>query len=383
MAKGSTPRSAQSPKRKNSKSSRANRNQPTLNGSDTSHSGSTTNSKMENTTSELAPPSTQVKWTLKNPFPLVLETIIIYHMFFVTIFFKMFKVFLPELKKSVKGKVVLITGSGRGLGRELALRFANLGAKVACVDVDNTSNEETVKLIESNVKGAKAKAYTVNVAIVSETTALVKKVEHDLGSVEILINNAAVIVGHTFVGAEDHTISAIININLLGNFWMIRAFLPGMLKRNSGHIVAISSISSLNGEANLSAYTASKCGVNGMMESLREELRDHSHNKIHTTVVIPRLINTSADYMKSINSRLPPLTVESAAKATVQGILTNEVTFTIPRSSYFSNILQKLFPVNISDSIKNIFYVKILLPSQKDENSQPNMTIIKSTTVTT
>ncbi|KAL4112302.1 hypothetical protein QTP88_016116 [Uroleucon formosanum] len=338
---------------------------------------------MENTTSELAPPSTQVKWTLKNPFPLVLETIIIYHMFFVTIFFKMFKVFLPELKKSVKGKVVLITGSGRGLGRELALRFANLGAKVACVDVDNTSNEETVKLIESNVKGAKAKAYTVNVAIVSETTALVKKVEHDLGSVEILINNAAVIVGHTFVGAEDHTISAIININLLGNFWMIRAFLPGMLKRNSGHIVAISSISSLNGEANLSAYTASKCGVNGMMESLREELRDHSHNKIHTTVVIPRLINTSADYMKSINSRLPPLTVESAAKATVQGILTNEVTFTIPRSSYFSNILQKLFPVNISDSIKNIFYVKILLPSQKDENSQPNMTIIKSTTVTT
>lgn len=93
---------------------------------------------------------------------------------------------------------------------------------MACVDVDNTSNEETVKLIESNVKGAKAKAYTVNVAIVSETTALVKKVEHDLGSVEILINNAAVIVGHTFVGAEDHTISAIININLLGNFWVSR-----------------------------------------------------------------------------------------------------------------------------------------------------------------
>lgn len=115
-----------------------------------------------------------------------------------------------------------ITGSGRGLGRELALRFANLGAKVACVDVDNTSNEETVKLIESNVKGAKAKAYTVNVAIVSETTALVKKVEHELGSVEILINNAAVIVGHTFVGGEDHTISAIININLLGNFWVSR-----------------------------------------------------------------------------------------------------------------------------------------------------------------
>ncbi|XP_015368532.1 PREDICTED: uncharacterized protein LOC107165000 [Diuraphis noxia] len=117
----------------------------------------------------------------------------------------------------------------------------------------------------------------------------------------------------------------------------------------------------------------------GMMESLREELREHSHNKIHTTVVIPRLINTSADYMKSINSRLPVLSVECAAKATVDGILTNEVEFTIPHITYFTNILRKLFPVNISDSIKNVFYVKILLPPQEDQDNLPNMSIINRT----
>lgn len=383
MAKGSSSGSGQSPKRKNSKSSRANRNQPTLNGSDTSQSRSMTNAKTEHTKPvPLAPPSTQEPWGLKNPIPLVLEMLIIFQMFFVTLFFKMFRVLLPKSKKSVKGNVVLITGSGRGLGRELALMFAHLGAKVACVDVDQTSNEETVKLIESKVPGASAKAYTVNVAVSSETAALAVKVELDLGPVDVLINNAAVIVGHTFLGAQDHTISTIININLLGHFWMIRSFLPSMMKRNSGHIVAISSISSLSGEAKLSAYTASKWGVNGMMESLREELRDHSHNKIHTTVVIPRLINTSADYMKAINSRLPVLSVESAAKATVHGILTNEVEFTIPRITYFTNIIRKLFPVNISDSIKNIFYVKVLLPPQEDQDNLPNMSIINRTVAT-
>uniref|UniRef100_A0A2S2NV88 Short-chain dehydrogenase/reductase family 16C member 6 n=1 Tax=Schizaphis graminum TaxID=13262 RepID=A0A2S2NV88_SCHGA len=163
---------------------------------------------------------------------------------------------------------------------------------------------------------------------------------------------------------------------------MIRSFLPSMMKRNTGHIVAISSISSLSGEAKLSAYTASKWGINGMMESLREELREHSHNKIHTTVVIPRLINTSADYMKSINSRLPALSIENAAKSTVHGILANEVEFTIPRITYFANVIRKLFPVNISDSIKNIFYVKITLPPREYQDNLPNMSIINRTVAT-
>ncbi|XP_025195853.1 short-chain dehydrogenase/reductase family 16C member 6-like isoform X2 [Melanaphis sacchari] len=330
----------------------------------------------------LAPPSTEELWTLKNPISLILEILIIFQMFFVTLFFKMFRVFLPTSKKSVKGNVVLITGSGRGLGRELALEFAHLGAKVACVDVDQTSNEETIKLIESKVPNVSAKAYTVNVADSSETAALAVKVEIDLGPVDILINNAAVIVGHTFLGAQDHTISTIININLLGHFWMIRSFLPSMMKRNSGHIVAISSISSISGIANFSAYTASKSGINGMMDSLREELREHSHNKIHTTVVIPKLINSSADYMKFFNSRLPVLSVEQVAKATVHGILTNEVEFTIPRITYFANVISKLFPVNISDSIKNIFYLKVMLPPQEYQDNLPNMSIINRTVAT-
>jgi NAD(P)-dependent dehydrogenase (short-subunit alcohol dehydrogenase family) len=102
------------------------------------------------------------------------------------------------------------------------LKFALLGAKVACVDADQNSNEETVKLITTKIQGSTVKAYTVNVAATAEVTALAVKVEQDLGPVDILINNATVMVAHTFLGEQDHTIASTLNINLLGSFWVSR-----------------------------------------------------------------------------------------------------------------------------------------------------------------
>ncbi|VVC43043.1 Hypothetical protein CINCED_3A016460 [Cinara cedri] len=327
----------------------------------------------------LAPPASQTSWMVKNPISLVLEVVLIFYMLLITLFFKIFRIILPKSKKSVNDKVVLVTGAGRGLGRELALQFAGLGAKVACVDVDPLSNEETTQFIERHIPGAKIKAYTVNVAISAETEALAARVEQDLGPVDVLINNASVIMAHSFLETTNHTITAIVNINLLGQFWMIRSFLPSMLKRNSGHIVAISSVSALSGAANLSAYTASKCGVNGMMDSLREELRERPNNQIQTTVVLPKLINTSADYLKYINSRTPVLSLERAAKRTVYAILTNKVEHSIPGYVYYANTIRKILPVNISDSIKNIFYVKYTVPPQEVQITMPNSMIINRT----
>lgn len=106
------------------------------------------------------------------------------------------------------------------MGRELAVQFARLGAKVACVDVDQDSNEETVRLINAEIPEATVKAYTVNVAAIAEISALAVKVELDLGPVDVLINNAAVIIGHSFLGGQDHTIASVININLLAHFWV-------------------------------------------------------------------------------------------------------------------------------------------------------------------
>uniref|UniRef100_A0A2S2PZJ2 Short-chain dehydrogenase/reductase 3 n=1 Tax=Sipha flava TaxID=143950 RepID=A0A2S2PZJ2_9HEMI len=329
----------------------------------------------------LAPPLTNIPWMVKNPLSLLMEIVLIFFMYLVTLYFKCLRVILPKLEKPVNGKVVLITGTGRGLGRELALKFALLGAKVACVDADQNSNEETVKLITTKIQGSTVKAYTVNVAATAEVTALAVKVEQDLGPVDILINNATVMVAHSFLGEQDHTIASTLNINLLGSFWMIRTFLPGMMKRNSGHIVAISSASSLCSLSKLSAYSASKWGLNGMMESLREELREHSNNKINTTVVMPIFINTSADYTKYINSRMPVLSLKHATEATIHGILTDEVEFTIPRVVYFTNLLKRLLPINISDSIKNIFYTKIILPPQEIQSIDPSRTIINKTNV--
>lgn len=128
---------------------------------------------------------------------------------------------------------IQITGTGRGLGRELAVQFAKLGAKVACVDVNQENNEETVRFIEDKIPGATVKAYTVNVAAIAEISALAVKVELDLGPVDVLINNAAVIIGHTFLGGDDHTIASVININLLAHFWVSRLLGLGLVRSDA------------------------------------------------------------------------------------------------------------------------------------------------------
>lgn len=114
------------------------------------------------------------------------------------------------------------------MGRELAVQFAGLGAKVACVDVDPINNEETARIVERHSPGSKVKAYTANVAASAETAALAVRVEQDLGPVDVLINNASVVMAHSFQGATNHAIATIVNINLLGQFWVS----PGRTDRN-------------------------------------------------------------------------------------------------------------------------------------------------------
>lgn len=197
----------------------------------------------------------------------------------------------PSPSKSVAGKVVLVTGSGHGVGRELALRFARLGAKLVLVDVNKENNESVA--YEVKQENGSATAYQCDVSDEAQVRLLARKVAQDVGPVSVLINNAAITNCQPVLTLQPEQIRRTIDVNLLSNFWMIQEFLPGMLAQKEGHIVAICSIAGFIGTGYLTDYCASKFAVRGLMHALEEELFALGLlDTIKLTTVCPFSINT-------------------------------------------------------------------------------------------
>ncbi|XP_014481189.1 PREDICTED: short-chain dehydrogenase/reductase family 16C member 6-like [Dinoponera quadriceps] len=204
-----------------------------------------------------------------------------------------YKFFVPTEEKSVVGEIVLITGTGHGIGKELALRYASLGATVVCWDVNEQGNEETVNEIKKMGSNA-AYAYKCDVSKREEVFEVAAKVKREIGDVTILVNNAGIMPCHSFLDHTTDEIRRIFDINVLAHFWMLQAFLPNMIEKNHGHIVALSSLAGLGGMPNLVPYCASKFAVRGLMEAMGEELRIATKGKslIKFTTIYPYMVDT-------------------------------------------------------------------------------------------
>jgi len=231
--------------------------------------------------------------------------------------------------KSVRGKVCVITGSGRGMGRRLAIELSRKGAIVVCADINQKNNEETVKLIKK--EGGKAHAYHLNVADHKGVKEFAENVIKDVGNVDILVNNAALIMG---VSVDEWTYEDIIatyNVNVLGYFWMIAAFLPYMKKKNEGHIINMSSVSSYFGVPFLTIYASCKAAITNLSEGIRIELNMMNlNNNIKVTTIHPYFVNTSADYMELVETCIPKVQEEDAVAEIVDAILKEKTDVTVP-----------------------------------------------------
>ncbi|CAH0695519.1 unnamed protein product [Spodoptera exigua] len=251
----------------------------------------------------------------------------------------LFRVVVPQDRKDVKGDIVLVTGAGHGMGREIATRFGKLGAKVVCVDINSKGNEETISLIKKN-KG-EAYAYICDVTDRSAVMQLAEKVEKDVGQVDILVNNAGIMPCKPVLKQTEKEIRATMEINVNGNLWMIQAFLPAMLDRNSGHIVAMSSMAGKMGLRNLVPYCGSKYAVRGIMESLAVELHEDPRNTngIKFTTICPYIVNTGLCHNPRIRFEAVMKTVDpgDAADQIVDAVLREYHEITIPSDMYYSN----------------------------------------------
>ncbi|MBF0695167.1 MAG: 3-ketoacyl-ACP reductase [Flavobacterium sp.] len=176
--------------------------------------------------------------------------------------------------ESLKGKTALITGAGKGIGRAIALALAAEGVQVALLSRTKSQLEEVATEIRSN--GGKAIVVTANVGTKSEVDTAVADVQNQLGPIDILINNAGIGKFGKFMELSPEEWQNIIQVNLMGVYYVTRAALPAMIERQTGDIINISSTAGLRGGAVTSAYSASKFAVIGLSESLMQEVRKHN-----------------------------------------------------------------------------------------------------------
>ncbi len=183
---------------------------------------------------------------------------------------------------------ILITGAANGLGRGMSLAFAKKGHELVLVDIDSTALEQTAAEIERS--GARCHRYLVDVSNRGQVNELAGKVTSEVGDIDMLINNAGVVVVGEFLDVPIEEWERIMAVNFWGTVYMLMAFLPAMVKQGSGHVVNVSSMGGLAGSPAETAYGASKFAVAGMSEALYNEVVNKG---IKVTVVCPSPIETT------------------------------------------------------------------------------------------
>ncbi len=171
----------------------------------------------------------------------------------------------------LEGKVALITGAARGIGKAIAIKFASEGADIAFTDLAiNETVEQTVKEIESY--GHKVKAYASNAADFAQTHLVVEEILADFGRIDILVNNAGITKDNLMLRMEESQWDAVINVNLKSAFNFIHALTPVMSRQRGGSIINISSVVGVSGNAGQCNYSASKAGMIGLSKSIAKEM---------------------------------------------------------------------------------------------------------------
>ena len=204
-------------------------------------------------------------------------------------------------------KVALITGAGRGIGKAIALRFAQEGCNIAFTDIAlNDVVMETEK--ELAALGVKVKAYASNAANFEETHQVVDEIVKDFGRIDILVNNAGITKDTALKRTTEEQWDAVINVNLKSVFNFTKAVQPVMWKQAGGSVINMSSVVGVSGNANQCNYSASKAGIIGFTKSAAKEMgvRNIRHNAIAPGFIITAMTNAlPEDVRKQWESLIP------------------------------------------------------------------------------
>ncbi|KAJ6648782.1 Short-chain dehydrogenase/reductase family 16C member 6 [Pseudolycoriella hygida] len=310
---------------------------------------------------------------------IILDVTVIVIQFVFEIIYSLIKKVIRDKPKDISGEIVLITGTAHGIGKELALQYTAQGCEVICVDINEENNDKVVEEANSLRMGT-AYGYKCDVRNREELKKLSDQIISDVGHVSVVVNNAGVMPSHPLLRHTENEIRQVFEVNVFANFWILESFLPHLLSKGRGHVIAISSMAGLCGLNNLVPYCATKFAVRGLMEGLTEEIRltqnssvcadslrveeaaiptdVHKPNKkevqdiqgssIKTTVIYPFVVDTGL--CKQPKTRFPSLLgivpAKSAAAAIIDAHRRNLKEISIPSYLLALHNIFRCLPIN-------------------------------------
>jgi NAD(P)-dependent dehydrogenase (short-subunit alcohol dehydrogenase family) len=257
----------------------------------------------------------------------------------------------------VDGKVIVVTGAGSGIGRELCLHLMSKGARVAGADLNEKALDETAALAADHKH--QFRGYVVNVADRSAVEALPAQVASGFGEVDGIINNAGIIQPFSRLNDLDYpTIERVLNVNLYGTLFVTKAFLPHLLNRREAHIVNLSSMGGFVPVPGQTIYCAAKAAVKLLSEGLAAEL---SRTNVRVTVVCPGAVATNIRANSGLGSPGAPVTsgavkampASEAAALIVRGVERNAYHVFVGNDARFMDKFYRLSPATAARTIAN------------------------------
>ncbi len=257
---------------------------------------------------------------------------------------------------TIAGKTMLVTGGSRGMGKLFCERGVAEGAKIIIWAIDEQTMKETAE--ELTRRGGEVYTYKVDVSDRKAIENAAENVRKEHGTVDILINNAGVVVSAYFWEHTNDQIEKTMRINSEALMYICRAFLPGMMEKGAGRIVNMASAAGLISNPKMSVYCASKWAVNGWSDSLRLELEEKGYHNICVTTVTPGYVNTGMFEGAKAPLLTPILEPEPFVQKVWESIKKGKVVVRSPWTVYLVAMMKGILPIRLFDFIfGNIFGV--------------------------
>jgi NAD(P)-dependent dehydrogenase (short-subunit alcohol dehydrogenase family) len=267
----------------------------------------------------------------------------------------------------LQGKVVLVTGAARGMGRMHAENFCREGSRVVMTDVDEAELNRAVE--ELRGRGYQVYAYAFDVSDREACFRVAERVRQEVGPVDVLVNNAGITDCRAVLELPERSVRRMMEVNYFGYVWMMQALVPDMVRRGSGHVVNVCSVAGKTGTARMGGYCATKFADIGITDAIRQELRGSG---VNFTIVNPGYVATGMFE----GAKVPFITrwqdPRKVSEALVEAVKRNRAEICVPRFNVrLVAFLRGLCLPKMLDFIFHITRVDHSMDTWKEDRGRP------------